>query len=34
MVAFAERCMADYTEDGWEDPDYRSDDRISVVDKL
>jgi 4-hydroxyphenylacetate 3-monooxygenase len=34
MEAFAERCMADYDEDGWRHPAYRDGADISVVGKL
>jgi 4-hydroxyphenylacetate 3-monooxygenase len=34
MVAFAEQCMADYDEDGWNDPDYRGNEDVSIVGKL
>jgi len=33
MVALAEQCMADYGEDGWLDPDYRSGEDVSIVGK-
>jgi hypothetical protein len=34
MVALAERCMADYDEDGWKDPAYRDGRDISILGKL
>jgi 4-hydroxyphenylacetate 3-monooxygenase len=34
MVALAERCMADYDEDGWTDPDYQGGEDVSVVGKV
>jgi 4-hydroxyphenylacetate 3-monooxygenase len=33
MEAFAERCMADYDEDGWKHPAYRDGSDISVLGK-
>jgi 4-hydroxyphenylacetate 3-monooxygenase len=33
MEALAERCMADYDEDGWKHPAYRDGSDISVLDK-
>jgi 4-hydroxyphenylacetate 3-monooxygenase len=33
MVALAEQCMADYSEDGWTDPDYRNGEDVSIVGK-
>jgi 4-hydroxyphenylacetate 3-monooxygenase len=33
MVALADRCMADYDEDGWNDPDCRNGDDVSIVGK-
>ena len=34
MEALAERCMADYDEDGWKDPAYRDGSDVSVLGKL
>jgi 4-hydroxyphenylacetate 3-monooxygenase len=34
MEALAERCMADYDEDGWKDPAYHGGDDVSIVGKL
>jgi 4-hydroxyphenylacetate 3-monooxygenase len=34
MEAFAERCMADYDENGWKDPAYHAGDDVSVLGKL
>jgi len=34
MEAFAERCMADYDEDGWKDPAYKDGADISILGKL
>ena len=34
MEALAERCMADYDEDGWKDPAYHSSDDISIVGRI
>jgi 4-hydroxyphenylacetate 3-monooxygenase len=34
MVAFAEQCMADYDEDGWTDPAYRTGDDVSILGKM
>ena len=33
MVALAEQCMADYDEDGWNDPAYRDRSDISIFGK-
>jgi len=34
MVELAERCMADYDEDGWKDPAYRDGSDVSILGKL
>jgi hypothetical protein len=34
MVELAERCMADYDEDGWKDAAYRGGEDISILGKL
>jgi hypothetical protein len=32
-VELAERCMADYDEDGWKDKAYRDGDDVSILGK-
>jgi 4-hydroxyphenylacetate 3-monooxygenase len=34
MEALAERCMADYDENGWKDPAYHAGDDVSVLGEL
>jgi 4-hydroxyphenylacetate 3-monooxygenase len=34
MEALAERCMADYDEDGWKDPAYHDSADVSILGKL
>jgi 4-hydroxyphenylacetate 3-monooxygenase len=33
MLALAERCMADYSEDGWNDPAYSNGEDVSILGK-
>jgi 4-hydroxyphenylacetate 3-monooxygenase len=34
MTDLADRCMADYDEEGWKDPAYRDGSDVSILDKL
>jgi len=34
MEALVERCMADYDEEGWNDPAYQNGRDISVLDNI